>query len=67
MVCRCIRMREHGSIVDPPKNSTWNIADEVTLVVPHCDPTVNLYDAYHVVSDDTLVKISPVTARGRSR
>ena len=38
----------------------------VTLMTPHCDPTANLYDAYHVVRGDTLVAIWPVTARGRS-
>lgn len=39
----------------------------VTLAAPHCDPTVNLYDTYHVVSGSTLVDLWPVTARGRSR
>lgn len=39
----------------------------VTLAAPHCDPTVNLYDTYHVVCGDTLVDLWPVTARGRSR
>lgn len=39
----------------------------VTLGAPHCDPTVNLYDFYHIVSGNTLVDIWPVTARGRSR
>jgi D-serine deaminase-like pyridoxal phosphate-dependent protein len=39
----------------------------VRLAVPHCDPTVNLYDAFHVVSGDTLQEIWPVSARGRSR
>ena len=39
----------------------------VTLRAPHCDPTVNLYDTYHVVSGNTLVDLWPVTARGRSR
>lgn len=39
----------------------------VTLGAPHCDPTVNLYDTYHVISGDTLVDLWPVTARGRSR
>lgn len=58
---------EHGSIVDPEMKQTWNIADIVCLAVPHCDPTVNLYDAYHVVVGDTLVDIWPVSARGRSR
>jgi D-serine deaminase-like pyridoxal phosphate-dependent protein len=37
--------------------------------VPHCDPTVNLYDSYHVVAGDgeTIEASWPVSARGRSR
>jgi D-serine deaminase-like pyridoxal phosphate-dependent protein len=58
---------EHGAIIDPDKTHKWNIGDSVRLAVPHCDPTVNLYDAYHVISDDTLREIWPVNARGRSR
>lgn len=58
---------EHGAIVDPASTHRWTIGERVTLAVPHCDPTVNLYDAYHVVRGDTLVEIWPVSARGRSR
>lgn len=58
---------EHGHIVDPDMKQVWTIGDSVRLAVPHCDPTVNLYDAYHVVSEETLVAIWPVSARGRSR
>jgi D-serine deaminase-like pyridoxal phosphate-dependent protein len=58
---------EHGAIVDPAHAKQWSIGDIVRLIVPHCDPTVNLYDAYHVVRGETLVDIWPVTARGRSR
>jgi D-serine deaminase-like pyridoxal phosphate-dependent protein len=58
---------EHGLIIDPAQQHTWTIGDIVRLAVPHCDPTVNLYDAYHVVSEDTLQEIWPVSARGRSR
>lgn len=58
---------EHGAVLDPRLRFTWKLGDLVQFVVPHCDPTVNLYDAYHVVSGDTLVEIWPVTARGRSR
>ena len=43
------------------------LAEQVILTPPHCDPTVNLYESYHVVKGDTLVEIWPVTARGRSR
>jgi 3-hydroxy-D-aspartate aldolase len=39
----------------------------VTCAVPHCDPTVNLYDHYHVIRGDTVVDIWPVDARGRSQ
>jgi 3-hydroxy-D-aspartate aldolase len=58
---------EHGAVVDPEARHVWRLGDRVRLAVPHCDPTVNLYDAYHVVSGDTLEAIWPVTARGRSR
>jgi D-serine deaminase-like pyridoxal phosphate-dependent protein len=43
------------------------VGDRVVLSPPHCDPTVNLYDAYHVVRGGALIDIWPVTARGRSR
>lgn len=56
---------EHGLVVSG--DARLSIGDIVTLAVPHCDPTVNLYDFYHVVKGDTLVDIWPVQARGRSR
>ncbi len=56
---------EHGALIAP--DHTFRIGDHVSLAVPHCDPTVNLYDAYHVVRDGTLIDIWPVSARGRSR
>ena len=43
------------------------IGEIVTLAVPHCDPTVNLYDFYHVVRGDTLVDMWRIEGRGRSR
>lgn len=56
---------EHGALIAP--DHTFRLGDLVTLAVPHCDPTVNLYDAYHVVRDGTLIDIWPITARGCSR
>lgn len=56
---------EHGLVLfgdtSPPVGSM------VTLAAPHCDPTVNLYDFYHVVRGDTLVDMWPIEGRGRSR
>ncbi|HXM00439.1 MAG TPA: DSD1 family PLP-dependent enzyme [Rhizomicrobium sp.] len=40
--------------------------DVVTCVVPHCDPTVNLFDFFHAVRGDTLSFIWPVEGRGKS-
>jgi 3-hydroxy-D-aspartate aldolase len=56
---------EHGALI--ATDHPFKIGDSVTLAPPHCDPTVNLYDAYHVVRDGTLVEIWPISARGRSR
>ncbi|RYE04127.1 MAG: DSD1 family PLP-dependent enzyme [Sphingomonadales bacterium] len=42
------------------------LAERIVLMPPHCDPTVNLYDNYHVIDGDRVVAIWPVTARGRS-
>lgn len=55
---------EHGAVIGPDR---LTIGHRVTLAVPHCDPTVNLYDSLHIVRGDTLIDIWPVTARGRSR
>jgi 3-hydroxy-D-aspartate aldolase len=56
---------EHGALI--AMDHAFKIGDAVSLSPPHCDPTVNLYDAYHIVREGTLIDIWPVTARGRSR
>ena len=58
---------EHGAVIDPSGKHVWRLGDPVRLAVPHCDPTVNLYDSYHVLAGDTLEAIWPVSARGRGR
>ncbi len=58
---------EHAALIAPGIGTELAPGDPVSLTVPHCDPTVNLYDHYHVVRGDTLVAIWPVSARGRAR
>lgn len=58
---------EHAALIAPDIGNQLEPGDPVSLTVPHCDPTVNLYDFYHVVAGDTLVDIWPVSARGRAR
>jgi D-serine deaminase-like pyridoxal phosphate-dependent protein len=55
---------EHGKlIVDAQQRPTLGAC--VEFMVPHCDPTVNLHNVYHVVDGDTLIDIWPIQARGR--
>jgi len=58
---------EHAALVSPQIGMQLRAGDPVSLTVPHCDPTINLYDYYHVVRNDTLAEIWPVSARGRAR
>jgi D-serine deaminase-like pyridoxal phosphate-dependent protein len=55
---------EHGAIrfgegANPPK-----LGGIVSLIAPHCDPTVNLYDQFHVMQGGRLVDIWAIEARG---
>ena len=58
---------EHLGVFAPEGKAPPAHGEQVVLTPPHCDPTVNLYESYHVVKGDTLVDIWPVTGRGRSR
>lgn len=58
---------EHAALIAPGIGALLAPGAPVSLTVPHCDPTVNLYDSYHVVAGETLVDIWPVSARGRAR
>ncbi len=55
---------EHGQVVFADGGHGLPLGAAVECLTPHCDPTVNLYDHYHVVRGDTLVDIWPVDARG---
>ncbi|WP_288049727.1 DSD1 family PLP-dependent enzyme [Nocardia sp.] len=57
---------EHGAITRPPGTEV-RLADRIELVTPHCDPTVDRYDDYHVVHGDTVVAIIPIDAARASR
>lgn len=57
---------EHGLLIAPAGDAAPALDALVSLIPPHCDPTVNLYDRYAVVNGDTVEAFWPVTARGRS-
>jgi D-serine deaminase-like pyridoxal phosphate-dependent protein len=55
---------EHGRITIDRGVPGLDVGDGVECIVPHCDPTLNLYDHLHVVRGDTLIAIWPIEARG---
>jgi D-serine deaminase-like pyridoxal phosphate-dependent protein len=55
---------EHG-IIDLPAGAVQpELGTTFELIVPHCDPTANLYSVYHIVDGNTLIDIWPIEARG---
>ncbi|HTI74924.1 MAG TPA: DSD1 family PLP-dependent enzyme [Mycobacterium sp.] len=57
---------EHGALTRP-RGAPVRPGERVEFVTPHCDPTVDRYDAYHVVRGDRLVAIVPIDAARASR
>lgn len=57
---------EQGGIILGGAEKELALGSSVCCSAPHCDPTVNLYDAYHVVENDRLIDIWAIEARGRS-
>lgn len=55
---------EHGCVVFSDASQSLPLGAALECIVPHCDPTVNLYDHFHCVRGDKLVAIWPVDARG---
>jgi D-serine deaminase-like pyridoxal phosphate-dependent protein len=43
------------------------MGDRLDLIVPHCDPVVNLYDQMYGTRNDRVEAVWPVTARGKSQ
>jgi D-serine deaminase-like pyridoxal phosphate-dependent protein len=57
---------EHGALTRPA-GAPVSLGERVEFTTPHCDPTVDRYDAYHVVRGDRLVDIVPIEAARASR
>jgi D-serine deaminase-like pyridoxal phosphate-dependent protein len=59
-----VRFDEEHGVFAAPAGSTLRVGDSVALVPGYSPTTVNWYDAYHVVRDDTVVDIWPILPRG---
>ena len=55
---------EHGHVALAPGSRSLDLGARIEFIVPHCDPTVGLYDFIHCMRGDQLVAIWPIDARG---
>ena len=55
---------EHGILTLENPVPAVKLGDKVELIVPHCDPNVNLYDRMYCTRGDKVVEVWKVTARG---
>ena len=45
----------------------YQMGDRLEMIVPHCDPVVNLYDVMYGIRNERVEKVIPITARGKSQ
>jgi D-serine deaminase-like pyridoxal phosphate-dependent protein len=58
---------EHGRLALSGAAAGLRVGDRVEFVIPHCDPTVNLYDRVYCLRGERVEAIWRVAARGMSQ
>lgn len=58
---------EYGTITFENANKNYRVGDKLEVIVPHCDPVVNLYDFMYGIRNDKVESILPILARGKSQ
>jgi D-serine deaminase-like pyridoxal phosphate-dependent protein len=58
---------EHGRLTLASGAVPLNVGDRVEFIIPHCDPSVNLYDRIFCLRSNTVEAVWAISARGRSQ
>lgn len=58
---------EHGKITTNTPNCLPKNGEVLEMVVPHCDPTINLFDRFYIIENDIVVDEWPIDMRGKSQ
>jgi len=58
---------EHGKITAVGNAKLPANGEVLELIVPHCDPTINLFNQFFILENDILVDIWDIDLRGRSQ
>ncbi|KTD23777.1 alanine racemase [Legionella lansingensis] len=57
---------EHGKLTSANGNLPVN-GEVIELIVPHCDPTINLFDKFYITSNNRVVDVWEIDMRGASQ
>ena len=55
---------EHGKLTFGPGAKTLQVGDKAEFIIPHCDPSVNLYDRLFCLRGDNVEAVWRIAARG---
>ncbi|OGV62587.1 MAG: hypothetical protein A2498_15900 [Lentisphaerae bacterium RIFOXYC12_FULL_60_16] len=58
---------EYGRLLTPPGTRRPRCGDRISLYVSHCDPTVNLFDAFNMIRAGSPAETWPIDLRGCSQ
>lgn len=58
---------EHGRLALTEAAAAMRVGDRIEFVIPHCDPTVNLYDRMFCLRGDSVEAVWRIAARGMSQ
>ena len=58
---------EHGRLDFSRSQRELKVGDRLEFIVPHCDPTVNLYDRMYAVRGEAVEMVWKIAARGMSQ
>lgn len=59
---------EHGKITSSNNGPLPINNDVIELIVPHCDPTINLYDKFYITDqNDRVIDVWEIDMRGKSQ
>ena len=58
---------EYGTVTFEKANKTYKVGDRLEVIVPHCDPVVNLYDFMYGIRREKVESVLPILARGKSQ
>jgi D-serine deaminase-like pyridoxal phosphate-dependent protein len=58
---------EYGTITFEKSSKSYKVGDKLEVIIPHCDPAVDLYDFMYGIRKDKVESILPILARGKSQ